>query len=350
MFRRLCLTLGLGLFCLNAAAKAPALSSPLAQDLPVEVVLNQNEIAVDVPATASAVGMQFGLLGAIIGSSIQNAQTSNAEERIVPVRDLLVSYRFNERMEAAIRAKLASEGISPNPQITVRATPWDAREAATASDQPATTQVLVLTPRYAMTNDFQLMTVSLMTSLVERTRKANGKYKNKILFSRNYRFEFVTVASEGKDEMAQLWTRMGSAGLASLLDQGIEQSTDMLVHDFSAAGRAWWTSKAAKNAPSPTLLGQKFSGRQVHQGENYIWTRSGSGAFQQIQGHRVLDDAAVAQLAAMTAAPAPTVAAAPAEQAAAPAAAPAAVPAAAPATDAAPAPAEAAAAPVGSGN
>ena len=139
---------------------------------------------------------------------------------------------------------------------------------------------------------------------------------------------------------------MGTAGLSSLLDQGIEQSTDMLVHDLSATGRAWWASKAAKNAPSPTLLGHKFQGRQVHQGENFIWTRNGSGPFHTLQGHRVLDDAAITQLAAMTAAPAPTVASAPAEQAAAPAA----VPAAAPATDGAAAPVEAAAAPVGSGN
>ena len=360
MFRRICLTLGLGLLCLNAAAKAPTLPTPLAQDLPVELVLNQNEIAVDVPATAAAVGMQFGLIGALIGSSIQNAQTQNAEERIVPVRDLLVAYRFNEKMEAAVRAKLASEGISPNPQLTVRATPWDAREAATASGQPATQQVLVLAPRYAMTNDFRLMTVALMTTLVERNRKPNGKYKNKVLFSRNYQFEFVTAASQGKDEMAQLWPRMGTAGLSSLLDQGIAQTTDMLVHDLSPAGRGEWVSKPAKQAPSSELLGQKFAGRQVHQGENYIWTRSGSGRMQQFQGHRVLDEAAIDALAAMNVAPAQvaTVTAAgadPAVSAAAtvptpvtavdPAAAP--VAPAAPATDAA-VPAEASA-PVGSG-
>ncbi|QSX78581.1 hypothetical protein [Agrilutibacter solisilvae] len=353
MFRRICLTLGLASLCFNAAAKAPAIPSPVAQELPVELILTQHELAVEVPATAMAVGMQFGLIGALIGGAVQNAQATNAEQRVTAMRDQLVEYHFNERIEAAVRAKLASEGISPNPRITVRQSVWDAAEANAA---PATMQALVLVPRYAVTNDFQQMTVSLATSLVERTRKSNGKYKTQVLFNRNYRFEFPMTASEGKEEMSQRWAGMGRTGLSTLLDQGIQQTTDMLVHDFSAAGRSQWTSKPVKKAPFVEVNGRKVAGRQIQQGEGWVWIRSGSGRLQQFYGVRTLDAAAVAALSAPAA-----VAPASSTAAAAPASVPAQAEGSAPAADAqaaasapvnaAPvaAPAEAASAPVGSG-
>ena len=175
MFRRTCLAFGLALFSLSAvAAKTPPLSMPVADELQVELVLNQQELAVDVPNTANAVGMQFGLIGALIGGAVQNSQAKGAEEAVVPLRDLLVEYRFNQRIEQALRAKLAAApGISPNNRLVVMQTPWD----ATRSNQaPTATTAMVLVPRYAMDYGFERLTVSLATSVVERTRNSNGKY------------------------------------------------------------------------------------------------------------------------------------------------------------------------------
>jgi hypothetical protein len=80
MFNRLCLLAVLSLSCFSAqGAKPIAVPVPVAQDLPVELIESQQEIAVSVPQTASAVGMQFGLIGAIVGSAIQNSQAKKAE-------------------------------------------------------------------------------------------------------------------------------------------------------------------------------------------------------------------------------------------------------------------------------
>lgn len=301
MFRSFCLALGLALSCFAAVAKTPVVPTPIAHDLPVELILNQHEIAIDVPATATAVGMQFGLIGALIGSAIQNSQAKKAEERVVPLRDMLVEYRFNEHMEAAIRAKLASEGLSPNPQLTVRQTPWDAAEA---NAQPAAMQVLVIVPRYAMSYELQQLTVTLMASLIQRTPKANGKYKTKALFSRNYSFDFPMLAAPGQDgQLMSQWSALGSVGMSRVLDQGIEQVTDMLVHDFSPAGRAEWGMTGKGQVA--TVAGRGYPGQQVRQGEGWAWVRSGKGWMQALQGHRPLDAAAISALSAPAVAPAP---------------------------------------------
>jgi hypothetical protein len=294
MLKRVFLAMGMALSCLCAAAKPVELPTPLAQDLPVELVFNQQELAVEVPQTASAVGMQFGLIGAIIGSAVQNSQTKKAEARVVPLRDLLVHYHFNQRLEAALRARLASDGLSPNPRLTVRETAWD---EAQANEKPASMQALVLAPRYAMTYDFQTLSVSLATSYVERTPKSNGKYKTKPLFTRVYRFDFPMAAApaEGED-MVRRWSALGSDGLSRLLDQGMAQVADMLAYDFSPAGRSQWTQTG--KGQFAEAAGQRYPGQAVRQGTGWVWVRQGKGMMQSLAGHEPLDATALATLAA----------------------------------------------------
>src|SRR5688572_13899149 len=57
MIRRIWLAVALASLCFTVSAKPAPLPVPLAQDLPVEVVFNQHELAVVVPDTAAAVGM-----------------------------------------------------------------------------------------------------------------------------------------------------------------------------------------------------------------------------------------------------------------------------------------------------
>lgn len=87
MIRRFCLAIGMAALCFNVSAKTKPLPMPLAPELPVEIVMNQHELAVDVPETATAMGAQFGLIVALIGSAIQNSQVKKAEERAAPIRD-----------------------------------------------------------------------------------------------------------------------------------------------------------------------------------------------------------------------------------------------------------------------
>jgi hypothetical protein len=293
MSHRFWLAVGLVLSCSVAAARPIEVPTPIAAELPVELVLDQQEMAVEVPQTASAVGMQFGLIGAIIGSAVQNSQAKKAEARVIPLRDLLVRYRFNQQVEDALRAKLASDGLSPHPQLTVRQSAWD---QAQANAHPASMQALVLAPRYAMSYDFQRLNVTLATSLVQRTPKSNGKYKTKVLFSRNYQFDFPLTAPAAQDEdVVQRWVALGGDGLARLLDEGIAQTTDMLAYDFSPTGRAEWTLTG--KGEFAQAAGQRYPGHPVRQGEGWAWVRAGKGWMQALSGHQPLDAHALAAFA-----------------------------------------------------
>jgi hypothetical protein len=315
MFRRICLAFGLATLCFTASAKPLPLPLPLAQDLPVEVVLSQQELAIDVPATATAVGAQFGLIGALIGAGIQNAQVKSAEARVVPLRDQLIAYRFNERLEAALRAKLASDGLSPNPSITVLKTPWDAVDAS-QNAQTVPLHALVLIPRYAVDSDFNELAVALTAQLVDRKIKPNGKIKTSYQFIRTYTFHFPLEESE-TDNLVR-WTSMGSSRLGELLDQGIAQTTDMLVHDFSAAGRAEWEQSGKRQ--QVMVKGRAYNGLAVRQAPDWAWVRAGKGRMQTLQGYQPLGGQAapVPVEAATPAVAAPVAPAAAASAAAAP--------------------------------
>ena len=265
------------------AAKPISLPMPLAEELQVEMIESQQEIAVVVPTTATDVGMQYGLIGALIGSAIQNSQVKNAEEKIVPLRNLLLEYPFNQKMAATLRAKLAAEGISPSPVLTVMATPWEAHDAQQSAALPP--QAMVLVPGYAMDNGFSQMTVSLRASVVDRTVRPNGKVKTVARFSRLYSFQYPLQGARSEDRV-QDWVKFESTGIAQLLDQGIAQVTDMLVQDFSAEGRATWNTKPRKQ--SAVVNGNVYAGMPVRQGDGWAWVRKGRGWMQSVQGFQPL--------------------------------------------------------------
>jgi hypothetical protein len=300
----LCLALGSSVL---AQAKQKPLPMPLAEQLPVEIVLSQQEMGVEVPDN-SAVAAQFGLIGALIGAAIQTTQVANAEKRIVDIRNLMIDYRFNDKMEAALRAKLATPGISPDPQITVMPTPWDAAKAVQANEQPRQ-GVMVIVPRYVMYNNFELMRINLTVMIVDRTLKSNGKLKEKIRVYKNYVYNFpmTRIAGSGAEEDAARWEALGKDGLAALLDTGIEQVTDIVAYDFSEQGRADALVKLAKEKVS--IAGFDYNGRKVRGTDEYVWVRSGPMRYSSITGYHPVTIAAATATTADTAAPAADVAA-----------------------------------------
>ena len=286
---KLRLIMGLGLLCmaLSATAAKQPLPLPLAGELEVELVQEQQELAVDVP-DSSAAAMQFGLLGALIGSGIENAQVKNAERRVAELRNLLIDYPFQARMEARLRERLPSEGISPSPVIELRATPWLAADAAGTLSAPQ--ERLVLVPRYAMRNDFESMSVGLAASLVVREPRANGKVKVRAPFSRRYAFHFpLDDIGVDADADAARWLEMGAPRLEAMLDRGVDHVVDMLVYDLSPEGRAEAETKVRRGFAQ--ARGLEFGGRGLREGDGWVWVRSVNGAAQAVLGYEPIGDA-----------------------------------------------------------
>lgn len=284
----------------NSFAANKNVPTPLGEPLPVEIVLNQPELGVDVSTTGAAVAGAVigGLIGGLVSAAIANAQVKAAEERVTPLRDLLVGYDFNKRLENELRAKLPSEGISLNPTITTTPMHWALLDPQSGKQLPR--QALVLIPRYAIDSKFATLRVQIVAQLVERTPKSNGKLKGKVLFHRIYGFNHQIKDGKLEDNLQQ-WTSLGSHGMGMLLDQSVEQVAAMIVHDFTPEGRAEWARRPAKKAA--VLKGQTYPGVAVRTTDDEIWVRSGP-RMMMFNAHRPLDVPTF--LASMQSAPAVT--------------------------------------------
>lgn len=287
------------------AAKVETLPMPIAPELPVEIVLHQQEIGVTVPPNA---GVAFGLIGVLVGTAISNAQVANGEKRVAEIRNLLVDYRFNEQMEKALRAKLVNAGISPQPVITVRESLWE----SVAATQAATTaaDVFVIVPSYTLSNNFETMSVRLNARMDHREIKANGKPKVRARFSRSYVFNIPMEKVNGSnaEEDAKRWIALGKPGLQTLVDRGIEQVTDMLVYDFSSEGRAE-SAKKVRGGERASFNGRSYVGRQLRADSESVWTRVGNSWLQSITAYNPISGQPVAAMPSEPAAAAPTAAA-----------------------------------------
>ncbi len=271
-------------FSIAAYAAKPLIQPvPLGENLAIELVLGQQEVGVDVSQT-NAMAAGGGLLGALIVAGVDNARTKNAEERIVPIRDLLIAHRFNESFEREIRTKLPSEGITTTPVFVVRDTALGAIDAQ--NNMQAASRAFVLTPRYAFDNRFTQMTVSVNAQVVDRQLKSNGKIKAVIGFNRVYTFHFILPeTSDDLEANVKAWTAFGADALTSMLDEGMRQSIDMLVFDFSAEGRAQWESYDRK--ASVRLAGRSYPGLTVREAPEWVWARVGKGWMQAMNGYRM---------------------------------------------------------------
>lgn len=277
------------------AAKPKLPATPIHTSQPAEIIFSQQEIAVSVPDTANAVSMQFGLIGALVGTAVSNAQVKKAEERVRGLRDTLLDYPFNARMEEVLRRKLDTHTILAGQGLRVLDATWDGDSASMADPVE---DAVVLVPGYSVSSSFEQLSVTLALRHVQRTARADRKPKQKILFSRQYAFHFPLQALEGHgaDETAARWEAMGRAGLEALIDQGIEQVTDMLVYDLSTEGRS--EAELPIRGLSGTVGGQEFDGRVVREGERWLWLRSGPGALRTLAGHHPVDEQRVAALQA----------------------------------------------------
>lgn len=303
----------LSCFAVPAFAAKPVLpATPIRTSQPAEIIFTQQELAVDVPDTANAVGMQFGLIGALVGSAISNAQVKSAEERVGALRNALLDYPFNARMEAALREKLAANGVLGDQGLKVLHATWDADSATLAN---ATEDALVLAPRYGILSNFEQLSVSLSLSHMQRTAKPGKKPRQKPLFARTYAFHFPLSNAAGDAEAdAARWLGFGRQPLEALLDTGVDQVTDMLVYDLSAEARA--EAEQPIRGLEGTVGGQRFAGRVVREGDRWLWLRNGPGALRTLVGQYPVDDAVVAALS-LPAAPEAVAAEAAVEEAAA---------------------------------
>lgn len=267
----------------RATANKPQ-PTPLAERLPVEIVFVHDGLALDRSVNDTAVpAISFGLFGfaGLAGSqSATNAARERAQSRMGPMAEAMSSYPFETTMEAALRAELSGEGISPDPQISVRNS-----RSSVVSPSPSP-RILTIYPYYAMNGELTELRVKLFVQIVEREVKDNGaRYRDKARLNRIYSFAFQ-IEDGSAEEKIERWSAFEAEALRGMLDRGIEHVAEMLAYDFSVAGRREWRMSSLKK--SARIKGRLYRGLPVRETPEWVWVRTGT-KLQGFEGYQPLD-------------------------------------------------------------
>lgn len=272
------LVAGLVLAHAGAWARNDPLPLPVAETLAVEVYFDQPELAVFLPRERVAMATSDGLLPTLLVMGLESKAERKGASEIAPVRDRLIDYGFKEAFAPVLRARLASPGLSPSPQLTwSRSTIVSKTEA---SQMPP--QAMVLLPYFAMDRNFEQLFVRLDAQLVDRTVLPNGALKVEERISRRYEFAFLLPAD--MEASPANWAALGAGKLAALLEQAGSQVMDMLAYDFSAQGRAQWDARI--RGTDTVLDDEQFDGREERRGEHWVWVRTENDGVAGVRGYQ----------------------------------------------------------------
>ncbi|MCK5860828.1 hypothetical protein [Abyssibacter sp.] len=213
----------------------------------VTLIIEQEEIiATFRSANSSAAMMQFGLIGAVIGASLDAAgdkkSAARAESRVTQVRNALLGFEFDAMMEAALDRSLAGSGwinaTRPALVTTTQASDdLDARLKAGTSDTHLFTNV-----RYLINDQLSSVTVELQAMLLPQSpafqtvsgkqlagppyaQQSNALYGNTIRHSAY----FDDIGFEARKAA---WVADDGALLKTALIAGIEEVTTVLLADL----------------------------------------------------------------------------------------------------------------------
>jgi hypothetical protein len=140
-------------------------------------------------------------------------------------------------------------------------------------------------PSYVIDYRYDRVKVVLFVRVMDRRLNSKGRIVADVSFRRTYSSAFL-IEDGSDDENVDRWLSLSTEQLRSLFDRASEQAVDMLVHDFSEAGRREWKRHSEKK--SARLRGSVFPGLPIRQDENMVWVRSGT-RLQWIEGFEFLE-------------------------------------------------------------
>lgn len=280
MFQKVAAIAGVMLCVFSVSAREmPLPPMPVAQSLPVQVKMDQQEILVDEDDGTRAASGSGGLLGLLVMAGVSNVQAKNSNRGVGGIRDELIDYPFASKLEAALNEHLRSESLSPDPQISFVS-------PSTADGPPPT---LLISPRFAFDHEFKKLYVELQAVLTNPGEVIGQRIRLGDRWTRRYEYNFALAEPADEiDDDAATWAAFGGDRLKQMLDRAIEQSVELMVYDFSPKGRAEATAYVYKRRASVHIKDRDFYGVAVQQGDGWVWSRYGAGVEQSLQGYETV--------------------------------------------------------------
>lgn len=223
---------------------APEAASNLEQ-VDVYVGLEQREIKPTIEVSTAG-GANFGLIGALIDASVNNSRAEGAEAMIRPVRNALLDYDFDSRIQEEIVVALQDqEWFADSPPELIKSAldeSYKARLARSESDA-----VLFLTTDYSLSPDFSELEVAIRASMFpivdgldqyrdsgrKPTKNPNSTRLNDAIY-RNVFKAVSRVPNAGDDEAAHIesWSIDNGKLARAALNEAAERVALMVAMDI----------------------------------------------------------------------------------------------------------------------
>ncbi len=212
------------------APSAQILSNTITADVTTVVV--QDEIRANVPvADSSAVGMQFGLIGALVTSSMDSATNQdNAnfyQTALEPVRQSLNGFKYDNEFHAAISQSIHTVSWLKANNIKLL------KDAELPNvNGPA----LNIAMNYEFSSDFRYLTVSASVKLIDPAapmtadKQIKPVYENTFVYISDFLPIPVRTEADTKTETKQLWDAHNALPEADRKDRKRLAKLDRALH------------------------------------------------------------------------------------------------------------------------
>jgi hypothetical protein len=244
----------------------------LKQTLPVEaralpggrqmlVTVGQYEINSSINQSNMTAATGGGLLFALIDAGVNNSRAKSAEEAIVPVRDSMAGYQFDQKALAISERISKSVSWLDIKKIELNKDTSNVR-FSNALDSAATDQLLSITYDYQLQPNFEGISVGANVAILLKATPKNAKPEQRALLA-NAAFTrmFVCIVpldgvSKERDANVALWTKDNGARIRASLDQALEKLGEAVKKGLELTPDKLDGLKAVKNTKVNALTGK----------------------------------------------------------------------------------------------
>lgn len=202
--------------------------------------LSQQELGVAI--VESKAGAAYGIIGAVIDSSVNNSRAKTAEAAVVPVRDALVSYDAAAALGAALNRELRPVPWLKRNVVETRALPDTKAAVAELLKKGGADMLLLVQTDYRLAPDFGALVVTAKVSLLPRPAPSTADAEEggeppapaPVYFNTLTTSTLLPGFKKGMslDDAARLWAANGGQGARRALDGGLGDVARMIAFDL----------------------------------------------------------------------------------------------------------------------
>jgi hypothetical protein len=218
-------------------------------ELNTKVVVVQDEVIVDVKASGAAgAGMAFGLIGAIVSttidSNVTNSRVKSTQDLMGPFYLAIEDVDFRKEFNDAIRPGLAGYPIKVADVATTPIGLSNARLRAWRDELKPGQSLMLIAPRYLLSADFRTLDSETWVTLWKKD--GDDKPINRGVL----RYQSAPMGPGGKDSIIQ-WSANNAAAFRAAIKEAVSETVQLVRADLDVAGTA---DKADHNRDFAVML------------------------------------------------------------------------------------------------